>query len=297
MIRTSRLTPLLFIAPLLILLVFVFAYPLVSIVDYSQRRIRVNEGPYIGVTNYEQIFRDDTFALAVTHNAYLLIAAVPLLLIVSLFLAIVLYEQVRGWKLYRTILFLPYILAIPIVGVVFSNLFQLNGAINTGLRTLGLEALTRDWIGGASNALPTILIVIIWRECGFGTVLFLARLLSLNEELEDAAKVDGASWWQRRAYITIPQMRSIIEFYVVVSMITMLAWVFAYVYSMTRGGPGNATIVLELYMWNFAFRNALPGIASAVAVVLLITTVILMIPVFVLRLREQQEWERQGNRG
>jgi ABC-type sugar transport system permease subunit len=296
MLRTNRLTPLLLITPLMLLLLFVFAYPLVSIIDYSQRRIRVNDGPYIGATNYEQIFRDDTFGQAVSNNTLLLLLAVPLLLVVSLSLAIVLYEQVRGWKLYRTILFLPYILAIPIIGVVFSNLFQLNGAVNTTLRALGLSALVRDWIGSPDNALVTILIVIVWRECGFGTVLFLARLLSLNEELEDAAKVDGANWFQRRAFVTIPQMRSIIEFYLVVSMITMLAWVFSYVYSMTRGGPGNATIVLELYMWNFAFRNALPGIASAVAVVLFVTTAVLMIPVFVLRLREQREWERQGAR-
>lgn len=296
MLKTRWFTPWLFIAPLLLLLIFVFAYPLVSIFDYSQRRIRVNEGPYIGTTNYQQVLSDDVFGQAVAHNVYLLVAAVPLLVFVSLFVAILLYEQVRAWKLYRTILFLPYVLALPIIGVVMSNLFQLNGAINTVLNAFGLSFLTRDWLGRSENALFTILLVIVWRESGFGIVLFLARLLSLNEELEDAAKVDGARWWQRRWYVTLPQMRSIIEFYVVVSMITMLAWVFAYVYSMTRGGPGNATIVLELYMWNFAFRNALPGIASAVAVLLLATTFVLMISVFILRLREQRAWERGDNR-
>jgi ABC-type sugar transport system permease subunit len=86
-------------------------------------------------------------------------------------------------------------------------------------------------------------------------------------------------------------MRGVIEFYTVVSVITMLAWVFSYVYSITRGGPGNATQVLELYMWNFAFRNALPGIASAVAVILFLVTIVLMIPIFALRIREQRQWE------
>lgn len=287
MLRTNRLTPLFYLAPLAVLLVITFAYPLASVVDFSFRRIRVNTGPYIGLSNYEQIFKDDVFWDAVQHNVFLL-GAVPLLVIISLLLAILLYERIRGWRVYRTILFLPYILAVPIIGIVFSNMLSLNGITNEILRGLGLGALALDWIGGPDYALSSVMGVIIWREMGFGIVLFLARLLSLSEELEDAAKVDGAVWWQRRWFVTIPQMRSVIEFYTVVSVITMLAWVFAYVYAMTRGGPGNATLVLELYMWNFAFRNALPGIASAVAVILFAVTLVLMIPVFILRIREQR---------
>lgn len=290
MLRTARITPLFYLAPLVVLLVVVFGYPLASVVDYSFRRIRVNEGPYIGFANYEQIFKDGVFWEAVTHNAILLLA-VPIMCALALLLAVLLYERLRGWKVYRLLLFLPYILAVPIIGVVFSNMLSLNGVINETLRGIGLSALALDWLGDPDQALFSVMGVIIWREVGFGIVLFLARLMNLNEELEDAAKVDGAVWWQRRLYVTLPQMRNVIEFYVVVSMITMLAWVFTYVYSITRGGPGNATQVLELYMYNFAFRNALPGIASAVAVILFLTTLVLMIPVYILRVREQRELE------
>lgn len=290
MIRTGRLTPFLYLIPLLVLLIIVFGYPLVSVFDFSLRRVRVNTGPYIGLGNYEQIFKDQVFWQSVQHNLFLLLA-VPLLIGSALLLAILLYERLRGWKVYRFVLFLPYILAVPIIGVVFSNMLSLNGVINEALRGFGLSALAFDWLGSPDSALTSIMGVIVWREVGFGIVLFLARLMSLNEELEDAAKVDGAVWWQRRLYITLPQMRSVIEFYAVISVITMLAWVFSYVYAITRGGPGNATVVLELYMWNFAFRNALPGIASAVAVVLFITTLILMIPILALRVREQREAE------
>ncbi len=290
MIKTGRFTPYLFLLPGVVLLLFVFGYPLVSIFDFSMRRIRVNVGPYIGIANYEQIFKDDVFKQAIQHNV-LLLAAVPIIVVLSLLLAILLYERITGWKVYRTILFLPYIIAIPIIGVVVSNMFQLNGIVNESLRTVGLGNAALDWIGSPQLALLTIMGTIVWREMGFGIILFLARLLSLNEELEDAAKVDGAEWWQRRLYITIPQMRGVIEFYGVISMITMLAWVFAYIYAITHGGPGNATVVLELYMYNFAFRNALPGIASAVAVILLVITLFLMIPVFLLRIREQRESE------
>lgn len=134
--------------------------------------------------------------------------------------------------------------------------------------------------------------VIIWREVGFGIVLFLARLLSINEELVDAGKVDGANWWQRLWYVIIPQLRSVIEFYVVISVITMLAWVFSYIYTISRGGPGTATQIMELYIYNYAFRNQLPGMAAAVAVILFLVTLVLIIPI--IRYRSGSELEEMA---
>lgn len=288
MLRTHRLTPYLYLAPALGLLLFVFAYPLFAIFDFSLRRIRGATGPFIGLENYRQIFKDDVFREAVSHNAQLLLA-VPILVAISLLLAVLLYDRVRGWQIYRNILFVPYILAVPVVGVVLSNMLQRNGVTNSVLRAAGLDFLALDWIGSASLALWTVMGVIIWREMGFGIVLFLARLLSLNEEIQDAAKIDGAGWWQRLLYVTLPQMRGIVEFYTIVSVITMLAWVFSYVYVMTRGGPGNATHIMELYIYNFAFRNSLPGIASAVAVILFVITLALIVPLFRLRARTEME--------
>ena len=291
MLRTHRLTPFLYLAPALALLLFVFGYPLFAIFDFSLRRIRGATGPFIGPENYRQIFKDDVFREAVTHNAQLLLA-VPILVAISLLVAVLLYERVRGWQLYRNILFVPYILAVPVVGVVLSNMLQRNGVTNVLLRAVGLDFLALDWIGSAGLALWTVMGVIIWREMGFGIVLFLARLLSLNEEIQDAAKIDGAGWWQRLIYVTTPQLRGILEFYAVVSVITMLAWVFSYVYVITRGGPGNATQIMELYIYNFAFRNSLPGIASAVAVILFLITLALIVPLF--RFRAQAEIEELG---
>jgi ABC-type sugar transport system permease subunit len=288
MLRTHRLTPFLYLAPALALLLFVFAYPLFAIFDFSLRRIRGATGPFIGLENYRQIFKDDVFREAVSHNAQLLLA-VPILVAISLLLAVLLYDRVRGWQIYRNILFVPYILAVPVVGVVLSNMLQRNGVTNVLLRAAGLDFLALDWIGSARLALWTVMGVIIWREMGFGIVLFLARLLSLNEEIQDAAKIDGAGWWQRLLYVILPQMRGIVEFYTVVSVITMLAWVFSYVYVMTRGGPGNATQIMELYIYNFAFRNSLPGIASAVAVILFVITLALIVPLFRFRARTEME--------
>jgi len=282
MIKTRGYVPYLFLLPMFLLLIFGFGYPLVSIFNFSTRRIRGTSGPFIGLENYRQVFKDDVFHQAITHNVILLLA-VPIMIIVSILIAVVLYEQVKGWRFYRSILFIPYILAIPVIGVVFSNILQRNGVLNEALRSVGLGKLGLDWIGNPSLTLWSVMGVIIWREVGFGIVLFLARLLSINEELIDAGKVDGANWWQRLWYVIVPQLRTVIEFYAVVSVITMLAWIFSYIYTISRGGPGNATTVMELYIYNFAFRNQLPGIASAVAVILFLVTLVLIIPVIRVR--------------
>lgn len=291
MLRTNKITPWLFLTPMLLLLIFAFGYPLVSIFNFSFRRIRGATGPFIGFENYRQVFKDDVFRETVGHNLLLLIA-VPIMVIISILVAVVLYERLKGWQLYRSILFIPFILAVPIVGVVFSNILQLNGILNEFLRSVGLGRLGLDWIGNPDLTLWSVMGVIIWREVGFGIVLFLARLLSLNEELIDAGKVDGANWWQRLWYVIIPELSTVIEFYVVISIITMLAWVFSYIYTISRGGPGNATQVLELYVYNYAFRNQLPGIASAVAVLLFLVTIILIIPIFRLRSGDELEETR-----
>ncbi len=282
MIKTRKLVPYLYLLPMVLLLGFGFGYPLVAIFNFSLRRIRGVSGPFIGLENYRQVFKDEVFRQAVAHNAVLLLA-VPIMIIISILIAVVLFEQVKGWRFYRSILFVPYILAIPVIGVVFSNFLQLNGILNELLRSIGLDKLALDWIGNPDLTLWSVMAVIIWREVGFGIVLFLARLLSINEELIDAGKVDGANWWQRLWFVIVPQLRTVIEFYGVVSVITMLAWIFSYIYTISRGGPGNATTVMELYVYNFAFRNQLPGIASAVAVILFLVTLVLIIPIIRVR--------------
>jgi ABC-type sugar transport system permease subunit len=119
--------------------------------------------------------------------------------------------------------------------------------------------------------------------------LFLARLQSLNEEIIDASKVDGAGWWQRLWYVIVPQLRDVTEFYVVNTVIMMIAWVFSYIYVITRGGPANSTQVLEFYIYNSAFRYNLFGSASAVAAMLFIITLVLIVPFFILRGGREEE--------
>jgi ABC-type sugar transport system permease subunit len=287
--QSSRFTPYLYILPLLALLVFVFGYPLVRIFEFSFKLVRGIDGPWIGFRNYQLILHQDLFWESVRHNLFLLLA-VPVMVVWSLLIAIVLYERAKGWKLYRVVLFFPYILAIPIIAVVMKKMFQFSGPVNEVLRWLGLDFLALDWIGSSDVALWTVMLLIIWRESALGIILFLARLLSFDEALIEAAKLDGASWWQRVWHVIVPQMRLVIEFYVVVSVITMLSAVFSYVYMMGggRGGPGTSTMVVELYIFSALIKTSLPGIASAVSVLLFLVSLLLIVPLFAVRRRANE---------
>jgi ABC-type sugar transport system permease subunit len=133
-----------------------------------------------------------------------------------------------------------------------------------------MTRLQQDWLGDPNWALRSLAGVIVWRELGFGVILFLARLLSLPQNVFDAARVDGAGWFRTHFHVTLPLMRSIIGFYLVIEAITLMSWVFSYVFVMTGGGPGQSTQVTETYIYQNAFASDLPWLAAAAATVLLI---------------------------
>jgi ABC-type sugar transport system permease subunit len=277
--------PWLYLTPMFLSLIFVFGYPLAQLIYLSLHRTVKGEAVFVGLKNYATIFKDDIFIKAVQNNLTLVLS-VPVMVAVALLLAVFLFERIRGWKLYQTTLFLPYLLPIVVVGLIFSYIFQLSGVLNDFLEAVDLDALALDWLGSTKYALWTVMFVVIWKEVGLGVVLFLARLMSVEEELFDAAKIDGANWLQIQWYITIPQLSAVLEFFTVISVITMLSWVFNYVFVMTSGGPGNSTMVTELYVYLQAFRYHQMNIAAATSVIILLATGILIFVQF--RLREKQ---------
>jgi ABC-type sugar transport system permease subunit len=280
--RRFDATPYLLVGPAVALIALVYGYPIVRIVIDSFLAPTVSGGRTVSVANYSNVVADPVFWKSAGNNLFMLIG-VPIMTVLALVVAAVLFEQIRGWRVYRTLVFTPYILAVPVIGATFVYLYGFNGIVNTLLRGVGLGGLAQDWLGSASLVVPSILSVIIYREFGFGVMLLLARMASVNGELYEAAMLDGAGWWARFRYITIPQCRSVIGFFVVIEVITMLSWVFSYVYSMTGGGPGFASSVLEIYIWKNAFAYRAVGIASAVAVLLLLATSVFVVIQFLVR--------------
>jgi ABC-type sugar transport system permease subunit len=269
-LRLGRAEPAIWIAPALAVVVFVFGYSMVELVKTAS----TYEGAWT-FDNLQVTWSDPSFKTALTHNARLLLA-VPVLVFLSLLLSVLLFEGLRGWRFHRWAIFLPFILPIPVIGVIFGQLLQFNGLVNQGLRGVGLGPLAQDWLGQPRWALWTMTAVIIWKELGFGVILFLARLLAVPNELFEAAKIDGARFFRLHRYITVPQLGSVIAFYVVVEAIVMVSWVFNYVYVMTngQGGPGDATQVTELYIYQTAFQYQAPEVAAAAAVMLFAATLV-----------------------
>ena len=275
--KLGRAEPLVWIAPALILVAFVFGYTMIELVRTAFER----RAGWAGLENFRLTLDDPTFRTALVHNARLLFA-VPVLVVLSLLISILLFEALRGWRFHRAAVFLPYVLPIPVVAVIFGQILQLNGLLNQGLRSLGLGALAVDWLGQPEWALWTMTGVIVWKELGFGAILFLARLLSLPLETFEAARIDGARFFRLHRYVTVPQLAGVIAFYVVIEAITMVSWVFNYVYVMTngQGGPGNATMVTELYIYQTAFQYQAPELAAAAAVILFALTFVLIVLFF-----------------
>ncbi len=263
--------PWLYAAPMIFFIGMVFAFPVALLFKYSVQNVSPSPfvpSSFVGLANYRYLFSDSLFIGAILNNLKLFFC-VPILVVLSALIAAILFERPTGWRVYRTILFVPYILSIPVVGIVFGYIFEYNGVFNVWLRGMGLDVLARDWLGSPAWAMPTIMFVIIWKELGFGIVLCLARLTSVSEEYFESARVDGARWWRIFRHITVPQLAPALVFYAIVELINMLSWVFAYIYVMTLGGPMNSTVVTEYDIFQQVFTNNVIGVGSAAGVVLL----------------------------
>ena len=283
--RRPELWPYVFIMPMVAIVGLVFLYPLVTVVRDSFYGGSVGQLTYVGTANYINLLHDPVFLHSILNNLKLLLT-VPVTIVIALAAALMLYENIKGWRIYRVILFLPYIIPATVVGLSFSYLLQGNGILNTVLRNLSLKFAALDWIGSTTLSIYSIGGVLIWAQLGFGVIVLTAALLSLPVEVSEAALVDGASHWQRQRYVIIPQIKETIQFLMVLEAITALAWVFPYVYTLTKGGPANSSMVMDLYIWQYGFGLGAVGLAAAAAVYLLLLSSVLI--VIYARLRRRQ---------
>lgn len=264
----------LFLLPAAVFVGFVFAYPIGAVVATSVRD--TFSGEFIGLENYRSLFNDPVFHAAVVNNAKLLVV-LPIIIVGALLVAQILFDRIRAWRLYRALIFLPYVVPVVVAAIVFGQLLQSNGLFNSILNSVGLGFLANNWLGDPGTAIWSVGGVVVWRELAFGIILFLARMSQLPLDLYDAAVVDGANWWQRFRHVTVPQMSVIIAFYTGIVVIALLNWVFNYVLVLTKGGPGTSTYVVEYYVYSRAFTYGDFGNAAALSTVMLVVILGFMI--------------------
>ena len=289
----SKWKGLIYLLPgLLIYLVFTF-WPVIQTIRMSFLNWEglAPEKNFIGFANYLQVFSDEKFWLSLSHNLIFIIfyAIIPIFL--GLLLASLLGRYaLKGFTFFRTILFLPQVLSMVVIGVAWRWIFNPSfGPLNVLLRTLGLGSLARPWLGDFALALPAVGSVGSWVQYGFCMVLFLAGMQRIPEEYYEAAALDGASAWKQLLYITIPGLRSEIGVALITTIIAALR-VFDLVFVTTRGGPGESTLVTGFLVYRSAFLQNQTGYAAAIATIL--TLIILGISLLVRKYQAGDAWSK-----
>jgi len=286
MTRKFRAMPYLFLAPALVLLGVFVIYPIIAVIYYSFTDYDIVRPPvWVGLENFQNLFADSTFWLALTHSfVYLLVT--PILIVLSIALAIVVNRQLRGIHIYRALYFVPAVSGSIAIGLSWRWLFERTGFINSLLLSWGVITEPVQWLATPAYVLPIAMLLTIWAGFGYYSVIFLAGLQNIPDELYDAAVIDGATNFQKHRYVTIPGLRPQIVFVFIISSLAALK-VFDEIYVLTNrtGGILDSGVTMVFYLWQQAFELQHAGYASAIAIALLAIT--LIFSVFNVRILER----------
>jgi multiple sugar transport system permease protein len=225
------------------------------------------EAPWVGLQNYFRQFQDPLFLSSLRNTLLFVGAAVGVGVTLALGLAVLIERTGRWAKIYRTLYFIPVVTSLMATSMIWRWLYAPNGLINFLLTTVGLEA--QPWLLSESLALPSLIVLTIWKNLGFDLVLFSAALQSIPKTYYEASSLEGASAWQDFWYITLPQLRPIVLLVSVTAVIRSFR-VFTIILAMTQGGPINATRTIVYHIYEQGIQYDEMGYASAAAVILLI---------------------------
>jgi raffinose/stachyose/melibiose transport system permease protein len=295
---SSRATWWLYLVPGLALLTVIVIVPLVWNVYLSFTEYRGIRPPeFIGFDNWIELVGDEDFWASFRNSIAMIVAMVIVPTLLGLVLAAALFDIVgrrfggRAASFLRATYYLPQILPVAIAGIVIGWILRpQNGALNEILTAIGLGDLAHNWLGSPDTALASIMVVLVWVQLGYPVVIFMAALQRVDPELYEAAELDGAGWFTRFRAITLAQIRP--EVFVVTLTCTIAALkVFGPIYVLTRGGPGNATLVPSYYAYSEFFQSQQVGygatIATALTILISIVAIVFIRAQFAAERREQ----------
>jgi raffinose/stachyose/melibiose transport system permease protein len=240
---------------------------------------------WVGVQNYSQAFGDSRMWHALEHNLIWAVLGTIAPIVIGFVLALILWENARFVLLFRTLFFVPFVLPTVVLGTVWGWIYNpVNGVLNSGLGKIGLEPLTRAWLGDPKTALLAVLAAAVWATVGFVVTVLLAGLQNLDLSLMDAATVDGANWFQRAWYVVLPGIAPVLTMVTTVTLIGAFS-VFDIVFIMTQGGPGYSSDLLGTYTYKMAFNQNQVGYGAALSMI--ITLLSLVTAIVFVRLRER----------
>lgn len=272
----ERLVIFLFLLPALTLFLVFVVFPIFQSLYYSFFTWN-GLGPavdFVGLENFKKILDDKVFLKALTNGVLIIIFSLAFQLPFSLFLAVLVGRNLPGRVFFRTIFFMPYVLSEVITALMWLFLYNPDperGFFNAVLITLGSEP--HAWLADTKLVLPAIFLALTWKYFGFHMLLFLTGLQNIPEEVEDAARIDGANSLQNFFYVTLPLLGSTIRTSVYLSILGSLQQ-FILVWIMSKGGPVNASETLSTYMYRFGFIRFQLGYGSAVAIYMFLLSLI-----------------------
>lgn len=278
-----------FVLPAVILFGAFVAYPLVSGLYYSLFQWPGYGNPqYIGLQNFINLATDPDFLMALRVTLIYTVSTTVLQTVVPMLIAILFMQKWRGGAILRTVIFVPSVISLTITGLLWQLALQSNGGlIDTVLGDVGLGWAARPWLASSSLVVPVMIVVSLWQSLGFYLLIYYAGLQSVDPQLYEAARVDGASGPALMWHITIPSLRAITTLVVSLNLINGLK-VFDLIYAMTSGGPGNASQSLGVYLYQLAFgseNGGSPafGYADAIGVVMMFAAALLFLTVNIVR--------------
>jgi raffinose/stachyose/melibiose transport system permease protein len=280
-IRRSTWVGWLFVAPALLMYGSFVLQPLALTVQYSLYRWDgVGPATWVGLSNYASVLSEPRL-VETLFNAFRLVLFFSLIPVaLGLVTASVIQRVATGrlGTISRTILFLPQVIPLVAAGIIWGRLLSLSGLVNQGLTAIGLGDVTEAWLGDFDAALPAVGMIGIWVLLGFCTVLLLTGMTKIDPATYESARLDGAGWFQEFRAITVPSLRNEIGVCITVTVIAALA-AFDIVYVTTGGGPGGATAVPGIQIYILAFLERQVGLASALAVVLMVLVLLVILPI------------------
>lgn len=276
--NNNTLTALLFILPAILgIMVFIIIPVICSFSLSFTEWDLLNDVQFVGLSNYKEILSEKYF-LKILSNTFSYTIAVSILgVIIPLILASVLNNKIKGSEFFKSALFLPYITPMIVIALIWQWIFDPNiGIANQVLNT------HLNWLYDKNLAMPVLIIVSVWKLIGYNTIIFLSGLATINQDLLEASKIDGANAIQTFKNVTIPLLSSTIFFVIVITSISSFQS-FDLIYMMTQGGPENSTMVLVYSIYKYAFQYFEVGKASAAAYILFSIIFILVLAQWKLR--------------
>jgi raffinose/stachyose/melibiose transport system permease protein len=257
----------LFLLPAFAFLVVFVVWPILSSVRlsfYEWNGITASRR-FAGLDNWRALLVDDVFWRALINNLVVVGLSIAIQMPVAMALAVLIHRGGRALKLFKVVYFFPMLMSTVAIGVLFKAVYDVNfGAITPLARALGVGVLARDWLGDPGIALLSVVAVICWQFIPFYMILFLARLVSIPDELRDAAAIDGATGAQCFWRVELPLLRGILVTAMTLSLIGSLKY-FDLIWVMTEGGPSHATELMATYMYKQAFASYRMGYGSTIA--------------------------------